>query len=597
MKKNWFLLFIFVFCSSVWASNESFKDIIHYLASDKLEGRKPGQQGNDLATKYLVSQFEKSGIRPLDNSYHQEFTIFTEMLKTGENSFSFDGDKAPFEPLSYSLSGDLNAAEVVFAGFGISIAKNDPNLKYDDYAQIDAKNKIVIVMTGDPGIGNKASKFRDPDYINYRSLFYKLKNAIAHGARGLILVNNPLSLENYPQEEPPYFNASEGGGSRFSIIAGQITNQFFNEKLSPGQSLINIQKKIAKTQKPASFSIKGTQTKLKVSLKKKTGRVANIVGVLEGSDDKLSREYIVIGAHMDHLGFGGESSMDPQGQGKIHNGADDNASGTAVVLKLANELKNLELKRSLVFVLFNAEEMGLLGSKHFVDIWKGRYEKSFGKMVGMLNFDMVGRYKKELSIMGTASAREWNSTFPTTPTGENYVLKPQDIGSSDHSSFIQKNIPALFFTTGAHEDYHRSTDTAEKINYTALKKLLAYSKKFIQNLDELEKISFNPNYSSGQDQGRGSRGYGAHLGCVPEFGQSDQIRGVVCVDISKDSPALKASVKPGDIITQIGDIEIKNIYDLAFALKYYRAGDQIELTWLSGKNLKKQMIILAKSKR
>ena len=129
MKKNWFLLFIFVFCSSVWASNERFKDIIHYLASDKLEGRKPGQQGNDLATKYLVSQFEKSGIRPLDNSYHQEFTIFTEMLKTGENSFSFDGDKAPFEPLSYSLSGDLNAAEVVFAGFGISIAKNDPNLK------------------------------------------------------------------------------------------------------------------------------------------------------------------------------------------------------------------------------------------------------------------------------------------------------------------------------------------------------------------------------------------------------------------------------------------------------------------------------------
>ncbi len=574
---------------------ESFKDIISYLASDKLEGRKPGQSGNEMATQYLVNKLQAYGLEALDGSYKQEFTIFTEMLKDGDNEFQFGSLATSFQPISYSLSGDLNETSVVFAGFGISIPKSDPNLKYDDYAGIDVTNKIVVVLTGDPGIGNVNSKFRHPDYINYRSLFYKLKNAISHGAKGILVVNDPMSIVGYPQEEAPYFNSAEGGGSRFSIISGKITNSFINTKMPKGLDTLSVQKEIAKTQKPKSFTLAGSAS-LKVHLKKKTGRIANIVGVLKGTDQKLMQEVVVIGGHMDHLGWGGESSLDASRDPKIHNGADDNASGTAMVLKLAKELSGKQLKRTYVFVLFNAEEMGLLGSSHFVDMWQ-RYEATYGKITAMLNFDMVGRYNKELSIMGTDSATGWSTHLGPLTSNLSMAFKKNSVGSSDHASFINKKIPSLFFTTGAHEDYHTSHDTFEKIDYKALGGIQKYALGLISNLDAGKSLVYNPNYDAG-DGGEGrSRGYGAHLGCVPEFGQADDIVGVVCTKTSDSSPAMQAGMTGGDILVQIGDIDIKNVYDLAFALKYYRAGDKVEIAWKRGETLMKQIIVLAKSRR
>ncbi|MDH5415065.1 MAG: M28 family peptidase, partial [Flavobacteriaceae bacterium] len=457
------LLALITISFSISASAQNFQDMVHYLASDQLEGRKPGKTGNELAVKYIENRLQAYGLEGLDQSYRQEFTIFTEMLKQGANELSFGSLASEFEPIAYSLSGDIKDVKVVFVGYGISIPANDPNLKYDDYQGIDVKDKIVVVLTGDPGIGNSNSKFRHPDYINYRSLFYKLKNAIAHGAKGILMVNDPMSITNYPREEAPVFSASEGGGSRFSIIAGKVTNRFINSKLSKGINTLQLQKKIATLQSPNSFILNG-KASLSVHLKKKTGRVANVVGVLKGTDPVLAKEVIVLGAHMDHLGHGGESSMDPGHDPAIHNGADDNASGTAMVLKLAEELKTYRPKKTFVFVLFNAEEMGLLGSTHFVDMWLGRYEQTYGKISAMINFDMVGRYDKDISVMGTDSAlnQGWRNLLGPVTSNYNFSMKKTSVGSSDHAAFINKKIPALFFTTGAHEDYHRSTDDAEK---------------------------------------------------------------------------------------------------------------------------------------
>jgi len=451
-------------------------------------------------------------------------------------------------------------------------------------------------MTGDPGIGNTTSIFRKPEYLNYRGLFYKLKNAITHKAAGVILINDPLTWPNYPTEEDPTYNATEGGGNRFSVISGYATNHFVDQLLKKNKlNTYKLQMKIARTQKPSSFKL-NISANMSVHLKKKTGRVSNIVGVIKGSDPVLSHEVVVIGAHMDHLGFGGESSAETGSLGQIHNGADDNASGTAMVLALAKRLKMIAPKRTHVFVLFNAEEMGLLGSNHFVTMWP-TYEKDYGIMKAMINFDMVGRYNKDLSLMGTDSSAEWNKIVNVLiPNDFSVSTKKIALGSSDHASFIHKKIPSLFITTGAHEDYHRSTDDTEKINFLAMEKVKLYAFNIIDQLDHSSKITFNNNYSTGAPAG-GTGGYGAHLGCIPEFGQSDEIVGVKCTGTSEKSPARLAGVVAGDIIVEIGDIEIKNLYDLSFALKYYRAGDKISLAWMRGEQLFKQIIVLGKSQR
>ena len=587
-------LFILISLISINTYASNMKNIVDYLASDKLEGRKPGQNGNVLATNFLIQELRKAGLEPLDKAYTQDFTIFTEMIKSGNNTLEINGKKiTAFEPISYSLSGDLKNKELVFAGFGISIPSNDTKLKYDDYKGLDVKDKVVVVLTGDPGIGNANSLFRDPDYINYRSLFYKLKNAITHGAAGIILIADPLSNEDYPNEVAPTFLASEGGGNRFSIVAGRLTNREFN-KVS-GLDTLALQKKIAQTQAPISITLTN-KVNLSVNLKKKTGRVSNIVGIIKGSDTELSKEVVVLGGHMDHLGWGGDSSMEPSHVHAIHNGADDNASGTAMVIELAKRIKLAKLKRTYAFVLFNAEEMGLLGSAHFVDMW-ARYEETYGKMISMLNFDMVGRYSTEVSVMGTDSSLAFAPLLIENKTALNIVPKKQAIGSSDHASFLNKKIPSLFFTTGAHEDYHRSSDTSDKINIKAMEETANYAFHFITKLDNTRGVSFNPNFSTGDNSNGRNRGYGAHLGCVPQFGQSEDIIGVVCVRASEGSPAQSAGIIADDILVQIGDIEINSIYDLAFALKYYRAGDKVELGWKRGNTLMKQIVTLAKSRR
>jgi len=285
--------------------------------------------------------------------------------------------------------------------------------------------------------------------------------------------------------------------------------------------------------------------------------------------------------------------MDPGHQKKIHNGADDNASGTSLVLELAKRFQFKKPKKTIVFNFFNAEELGLLGSAHFISSWK-RYAEKYGNLYGMLNFDMVGRFQKSLSIMGLNSGFEWDKILaelnPHSKLATDLIQKA--LGSSDHASFIQYGVPSLFFTTGAHQDYHRSTDTVEKIDFVSLQKIATIAENLLDKITENTLLSFNPEASDG-DTGD-NRGYGAHLGCVPNFAQPDEIVGVLCTRAVPDSPAARAGVTSNDVIVQIGDIEIKSLYDLAFALKYYRAGDKVLLSWVRQDQVFNTFIRLAK---
>ncbi|TNE95527.1 MAG: M20/M25/M40 family metallo-hydrolase [Deltaproteobacteria bacterium] len=571
------------------------EDSLKYLSSDALEGRRAGSTANATATDYVADQLKNLGLEAFAGSYLQDFTIFTGMSKFGDNTLRISGDAfTKFEPVAFSSSGDLVSKDLIFVGFGISIPKKDPKITYDDYQGLDVEGKIVVLMTGDPGVGNAQSPFRDPDYINYRTLIYKLKNAEQKGAVGVIILNDPLSLIDPNTEADPTFNSRDGGGDRFALLAGKAKNKWFNDLSKT--SLLDLQKKIASSSKPASFAI-GKTADLSVHMKRNTGRVSNVVGFLKGTDPDLSREVIVLGAHFDHLGMGGQSSMDPSNDPKIHNGADDNASGTAMLLHLAEKLSKKKMKRSVLFAFFNAEEIGLLGSKHLVSMWS-RYEADYGKMYGMLNFDMVGRFQTEVALMGLATAHEWNDVLSTVTNRSIPIRTKKDaVGSSDHASFINADVPSLFYTTGAHSDYHRSTDDFEKIDLKSMGKIADHAEELVGKIaGEAVALTFDPDSRNGSGSGR-NRGYGAHLGCVPEFGQSDDIVGVLCVRTTPGSPAEAAGVLGGDILVQIGDIEIKTIYDLAFALKFYRAGDKIELAWKRGRTIIKKEITLARSSR
>lgn len=593
--KSKIVLLILVF--SQIAFSHKLASHLHYLSSDELEGRLPGTHGNKLATSYIANYLKELNLNPINDSYLQEFTIFTKMEKLEKNYLNDNTDNLNFEPLAFSMSGKLENLPVVFAGFGISI--NDDHFQYDDYENLDASGKLVIIMTGDPGIGNPNSEFRKTEFTNYRQLHYKLRNAVLHGAKAVIVVRNPLSFPQYENENIS-FNDREGGGSRFLLLAGKTTIEELQKSiLNPGNSdLTAIQQKISNSQKPNSFTI-NKNLSIEIQLQKKTGRVSNVFALIPGSDPQLSKEIVVLGAHFDHLGYGGANSMEGSDVPIIHNGADDNASGTSVVLDLASKLKQQNLKRSHLVLFFNAEEMGLLGAQHFVQSWS-RNEEQYGKIVGMINFDMVGRYTEAYTIFGTSSAHQWSSILKNTTSnhgnfGLKFNPKKTSIGSSDHAQFLQSKIPALFFTSGAHEDYHRSTDDIEKINLNAMMGLTKYSINFFQQLDR-SVLEFNPNFKDDNDSDR-DRGYGTHLGCQPQFGQSDNIVGVQCMKSTEDSPAEKAGIIKDDILVQVGDIEIQNIYDLVFALRYYRAGDKLTIKWFRADRLMSAQIVLAEPKR
>lgn len=580
------MFFILVLCFNATAS---IKDNIDYLASEELGGRKPGTIGNILATDFLVKSLKEIGVAPLGRSYENKFTIFTQMLKEGENTLTSDKLERPFEPLSISANGKVINKKVVFAGFGISIPSSETRLVYDDYKGIDVKDKIVIVMTGDPAIGNQSSLFRDPDFVYYQSKNYKVNNAFQRGASGVLFIENPMSISGTESLE---FVSSDGAGNLVRIMAGVTTNKFVNSILPKGMTTLSLQNQIAKMQKPNTFELNETAS-LEINLKKETGTVSNVVGFIEGHDPVLKKEIIVLGAHFDHLGLGGNSSLDDE-YGKIHHGADDNASGTGMVLQLAQTLKKLQknLRRSYIVIFFNAEEMGLLGSKHFVGAWP-RYEPSYGKLVAMLNFDMIGRMQEKISVMGINSSLSWTESFNELSTNSRFHYKKETITTSDHASFLNEKIPSLFFTTGAHEDYHRSSDTADKINYVGIAHINTFAGQLFLKLDRLPAITFNPKFEVGESN-RG-RGYGAHLGCIPEFSHSDK-DGIVCSGISENSPAEKAGLLKNDKVVKIGEVEIKNIYDLSFALKYYRPKDKVLVKWYREGELMSKELTLGQRK-
>ncbi len=555
------------------------REHVRYLASDELAGRGSGTDGNTQAALYIAKQLKVWGLKPAgDNgTYFQPFE-FVSAVKLGEkNNALVKGPEIPgtqkaltvdvdFRPFGFSASESVEGA-LVFVGYGVTA----PDKEYDDYAGIDVKDKILVMLRYGPDGASPRSPFQ-----RYTGLRNKARVARENGAKAIIMINGPVD----ETDDSLYRLALDQGAGSSGIVAvsmkRDILDPFFR---ASGWSLKSLQDSMRATQKPNSFPLGHAHIALDVEVTRVVSQTSNIVGYLEGTDPVRKDEVVILGAHMDHLGMGGpgSGSMTPDTIA-IHNGADDNASGTASLLELAQSMsaRTSTLARTYVFAFFSAEELGTLGSAHYIAKPSFPLEKS----VTMLNLDMVGRLdNRALSIGGTGTSPEWPALLARHNADSTFVLSlnPDGFGPSDHAVFYGKDIPVLFFFTGTHDDYHKPSDDWEKLNYEGQSAITRYIQAIVNDLDTMRA---RPEFARVQvassrrgNQGGDSRSFTVTLGIVPDVGESST--GMKISGVRPNGAAEKAGMKAGDIILAMGGKKVMNIYDYMGILGELKAGDEV----------------------
>ena len=562
---------------------EALRDHVRYLASDELTGRGVDTQGIKLARDYIAEAFAKYGLRPGgDNgSYLQTFDVVSGIEIKQPTGIELGEQQAllrvahDWNPLGFSGSGKVEA-EVVFAGYGIT-AKD---YGYDDYDGIDVHGKIVLLFRYEPPPQSDESPFlKPPRYSNHATLRAKANNAGEHGAVGMILVDLNHSGDEQEALLSPRNSLSRGGNS---IIAAQVKRSVIEQWLNRrGVSLKALKEKIDHEEKPASRYLPGARASVQVNFAEVRQTTANVIGILPGSNSKLKGQNVVIGAHYDHLGLGYYGSRDARAEGQIHHGADDNASGVAVLLQVAEQLSRSPAKpdRTIVFTAFSAEELGLYGSRHYVN----QPTMPLSATRAMLNLDMVGRLRdNRLTVFGTRSAKELGGVVREEAQKLGLQVTESDrVGRSDHMSFYNNRIPVLHFFTGSHPDYHRPGDTWEKLNIEGMAKiteLVAGLAQSLANTQEPMAFVTLPARPPGRERNENS-GYSAtYLGSIPDFGGHEN--GVRLAGVSEGSPAAFAGLQEGDVIIQFAEMKIQNLEDLTVALSSKKPGESVEIVIL-----------------
>jgi hypothetical protein len=560
---------------------------VKYLASDSMKGRGTGTPELEKAARYIAGQFEQLGLSKPGGSHLQPFSVTTNARLGRRNRLEFvnAGRAEPltaekdFLPFNFSASGEFTG-ELVFAGYGITAKE----YHYDDYEGIDVRGKFVIVLRHEPQEYDEKSVFAGKVYTEHAQFFSKAVNAKMHGARGVILVND-VGNHSGDADELELFAKTVGprdaGIAFVQVKAAQI------DKLlgAQGRTIAGIQTEIDKELKPQSFALPaGVAARTNVDVAREQKTVHNVVGYLAGSAD----EYLVIGAHYDHLGLGEQFSMAPSMAGKPHPGADDNASGTAGVLELARYfVSQPKPRRGILFIAFAGEELGLLGSSYFVNNPVLPIEKA----VAMINMDMIGRIrdgKVYLGGMGTGTTFRALLEEVAKKSRLKFEFSDQTgYGSSDHTSFTAKQVPVLFFFSGLHADYHKPSDTWDKIDSAQATELLTSVSEVAARLVNGEPrpqfvrvAAPQSSAHSGVAPSGGGSGYGPYFGSIPDFNEPP--KGVRFADVREGSPAAKGGLKGGDIMIEFDGKEIGNLYDFTYALRSRRAGDTVKVKVLRG---------------
>jgi hypothetical protein len=585
---------------------------VTFLAADEREGRAPGTKGIEAAAEYIAGVYKSAGLKPAPGAqgYFQPFSIGGVPVLKDKQSLEFAGPnertlvekfKQDFNPLTIGASGKIDSVPVVLAGYGITAHDDAQKLNYDDYASVDVKGKAVLIMRHEPQQNDEASPFAGKRTTRYSYFEHKITNAFRHGAAAVILVNDLAGLGT---ETDRLLGYTAAGSDSFSDVPVIMMKRVAVDKLlaEAGEpSLAELEKEIDGDLKPRSRPIKGWTVTATVGIDRSTLETKNVIGILEGAGP-LAEETVVVGGHYDHLGRGGMMSGSLAFfSSDIHNGADDNASGTSMVMELARRLaaRPDPLPRRVVFMAFSGEERGLLGSQHYVEHPLFPLKST----VMMINCDMVGRLdaKNDLQMIGTGTTAGIDALVDGLGQSSGLAIKKitglsDGFGGSDHQSFYGKNIPVLFAFTGVHRDYHRPSDDSGLINYSGMARIADYLELITLEIARRpERPAFTRlTQARRQPTGRSDparAGSSTYLGTMPDYAYEGK-DGLRLAGVSPGGPAEKGGLKEGDIISKFAGKPVSTIYDYMESLGQHKPGEKIELVIKrNGKEIKLEVTL------
>lgn len=565
-------------------TKEELKAHVSYLAADTLSGREPGTNGDMMAAEYIRDFFEESGLKLAAENGFQYFEVVKKIELGENNSLSFNDHNAVVEegfiPFSFSSNAEVEA-EVVFAGYGFDISTD--SLKWNDYNGIDVTGKWVMILRGDPELDKAESIFAE--YSDERG---KVLTAKDKGAAGVLFVSGP-ELSDKDELISLYFDKSaSGSGMPVINIKRNLANMILD---TTGNTIEELAIMLDSLRTPHSFTIP-VKVKASTDVIHSKVQTQNVIGIIESEDPEYKDEYIVIGAHYDHLGMGGpgSGSRKPDTMA-VHNGADDNASGVAGIMEIANNLSanKGKLKRSVIVIAFGAEELGVQGSKYFVNNPVVEPEK----IMAMVNIDMIGRLKpdtKDLLVGGTGTSAEAEDILNNLAKNTELKLSysKDGYGASDHASFYNAEIPVFFISTGAHSDYHTPQDDVEFIDFDGALESALFVDSLMYTLVNIDSaLTFQE--SGPKTRSRHARGFKVTLGIMPDFASSET-DGLRVDGVRPGGPAENGGMEKGDIIIAIEGKSVTNIYDYMNRLKKLETGQNITVDVI--RNDKKEILLI-----
>ncbi len=508
---------------------DSLKAHIAYLADDRLEGRRTGTPGEELAMNYIIDQFKKIGLTPKGTEYYPQ-------------SFIVNDGKRIDSVTTLSINGNI-----------LEVGKDFFPFPYSPAVKIEALPAIAVQEADMPWFfdlketleENKNNPHFDlPDYI-----YTNAKKAKDRGAAAVILYNTTATVDNLVFNEK---DKSEPLSIPVLYVSKEVAKKYFGDATAT------------------------LEIKMRTGISEKNRIGHNVVGYINNNAPTT----VILGSHYDHLGYGEDgNSMIRTGEMNIHNGADDNASGTAALIELARKLKNSGAKNNnYLFIAFSGEELGLFGSKYFVenptiDLKTANY---------MINMDMVGRLNDStdaITVGGYGTSPAWGDYYTSYQLQGRKLelqikLDSSGTGPSDHTSFYRKDIPVLFYFTGLHSDYHKPSDDADKINYKGELKIIEHIYSLVENFDKREKLTFT---KTRETQTTTSARFSVSMGIMPDYTYSGS--GVRADGVSDGKPAIKAGLKAGDIIIKMGDYTISSLENYMQALGNFKKGDKVKVKY------------------
>ncbi len=575
--------------TQVQINNTDLTHHLEFLAGEQTEGRLTATRGEKLATSYAASLLESFGYLPAgdDGSFFQNFPFITGSSPGEKNSLAVTGLERlvlnrDYRPLSFSKTGAIQEGPVVFAGYGLSVPASDAFSAYDSYRDLNVSGKWVLVFRYFPEVTSPELR---QHYASHSSLRLKAMLARNHGAIGLLVASGPLA--QVKEELVRFERDGSAGGMSISVIS--ITNNLAAQLLEPsGRTLESLQRTLDAGSEQVGFPLPGVAVSAKIDIRhsKRTGR--NVIASLRGEDPASWERNppVIIGAHIDHLGHGGnvESLARPEERNEIHYGADDNASGVAAVLEVAELLANqsargiLSPKRDLVIALWSGEEFGTIGSSHFIETQLGHGHNSEARLAAAyINLDMVGRLREELVLDGIGSSPRWESIIEQTNEQVKLKLRTQKESylPTDSTPFVVKGVPILSAFTGVHDDYHTPRDTVEKVNIVGVAQVAELVAGVTAALlSDKEIPPFTPGTKPEYFVPRSA--LRAFLGTVPDYTSRDII-GVKLAGVRPNGPAARAGIQAGDIIVELDGRKIENVYDYTYVLGSVIAGVSIPI--------------------